>query len=477
MRFFPVHENRVSRSSRSTTWQTALSIVIYPDGDSCYRGEEVAKRFGFAMIIVLLMTVLPWMAVASGLASSETSDGSDSWTTFGGNFQRTGLSEYNTSGGHGDLKWKVLTDVEDIGAVSLAIAEDGTIYAANGSALYSIGSDGSVNWVLPLEFYNSISPSVGNDGTVYIASLTSLVAVFPNGTVKWEYETEGFVDCSPAIGTDGTIYISNSYYGTPTGPLNASYGLHAIYPNGTMKWRCVTGPCMSSQSPAIGLDGTIYTLSRNIPLLEPDRYQLNAVYPNGTWKWIYPLTGEAWTTPTVAPDGTVYIGCYDSYLYAIMPNGTLGWRFKTEDYISNSPAVGPDGTIYISVGTNLYSISPQGEMNWKHLFLSETESHPAIDSEGTVFVCSWNSLMTFNPDGSHKWEFDTGASDPERSGGFCPAIGSDGTVYFGTTNLGLFAVNKGASPSSDSTYLIAAIVIVLAVVLVVAVMWFKGKRK
>lgn len=437
----------------------------------------MVKGFGFVVVVASLTILLAWAAVSSGLASSDVSNDSATWSTFGGNPQRTGLSGYNTGGGNGYLAWQILNDVENIGAVSLAIAEDGTIYAANGSVLYSIGSDGSVNWVLPLEFVNSVSPSVGNDGTVYISSSTSLVAVFPNGTVKWEYETEGFVDCSPAIGTDGTIYISNFYYGTPSGPVNASYGLHAIYPNGTMKWKCVTGPCMSWQSPAIGLDGTIYTLSRNIPILEPTRYQLNAVYPNGTLKWVFPLTVESWTTPAVGLDGTIYIGCTDSYLYAIMPNGTLGWRFKTEDYIKNSPAVGPDGTIYISVGINLYSISSQGELNWKHELLSNFESHPAIGSEGTIFVCSRDSLMAFSPDGSDEFVVHTAPSDEEQSGGFSPAIGSDGIVYYGTANQGLFAANKGVSPSSDFTYAIAVIVILIAVVLIVAAVWFRGKRK
>jgi len=60
------------------------------------------------------------------------------------------------------------------------------------------------------------------------------------------------VDSSPAIGTEGTIFVgSRDRY------------VYAINPNGTLRWKFLTGGPISS-SPAIGQGGsTIYVGSEN----------------------------------------------------------------------------------------------------------------------------------------------------------------------------------------------------------------------
>ena len=62
-------------------------------------------------------------------------------------------------------------------------------------------------------------------------------------------------------------------------------------------------------------------------------------------------------------------------------------------------------------------------------------SSPAIGSDGTIYVGSWdNNLYAINPDGSRKWNFKTG--DGVSSS---PAIGSDGTIYVGSRDDNLYA--------------------------------------
>ena len=91
-------------------------------------------------------------------------------------------------------------------------------------------------------------------------------------------------------------------------------------------------------------------------------------------------------------------------------------------------------------------------------------SSPAIGSDGTVYVGSWdNKLYAINgKSGVKLWEFETGG-DVHSS----PAIGSDGTVYVGSYDKKLYALsgksgvklwefetgNKGFSPAigSDGT--------------------------
>ncbi|MEM2175649.1 MAG: PQQ-binding-like beta-propeller repeat protein, partial [Candidatus Micrarchaeia archaeon] len=68
-------------------------------------------------------------------------------------------------------------------------------------------------------------------------------------------------------------------------------------------------------------------------------------------------------------------------------------------------------------------------------------SSPAIGKDGTIYVGSWdNYLYAINPDGSLKWKFKTG--DNVRSS---PAIGKDGTIYVGSYDNYLYAINPDGS--------------------------------
>ena len=74
-------------------------------------------------------------------------------------------------------------------------------------------------------------------------------------------------------------------------------------------------------------------------------------------------------------------------------------------------------------------------------------SSPAIGSDGTVYVGSWdNKLYAINgKSGVKLWEFETGGSVNSS-----PAIGSDGTVYVGSDDKKLYAIktdSKGLAKS------------------------------
>ena len=51
---------------------------------------------------------------------------------------------------------------------------------------------------------------------------------------------------------------------------------------------------------------------------------------------------------TIAPDGTVYFGSDDNYLYALYPDGTLKWRYETDANVETSPTIGSDGKVYFT---------------------------------------------------------------------------------------------------------------------------------
>ncbi len=64
-------------------------------------------------------------------------------------------------------------------------------------------------------------------------------------------------------------------------------------------------------------------------------------------------------------------------------------------------------------------------------------SSPAIGSDGTIYIGSMDdNLYAINPTGTLKWKYLTDDSIESS-----PAIGSDGTIYIGTLNDSLYAIN------------------------------------
>ena len=66
---------------------------------------------------------------------------------------------------------------------------------------------------------------------------------------------------------------------------------------------------------------------------------------------------------------------------------------------------------------------------------------PSVGSDGTIYIGSDDSrLYAINPDGSKKWAFKTG--DQIRSSA---AIDSDGVIYVGSNDNNLYAINPDGS--------------------------------
>jgi outer membrane protein assembly factor BamB len=94
-----------------------------------------------------------------------------------------------------------------------------------------------------------------------------------------------------------------------------------------------------------------------------------------------------------------------------------------------------------NTGQSQYTGPSTNTTKWKYQTGAEVRSSPAIGSDGTVYIGSRDShLYAINPSGSLKWKYKTG-NWIESS----PAIGSDGTVYVGSGDGYLYAVNPSGS--------------------------------
>ncbi len=275
--------------------------------------------------------------------------------------------------------------------------------------------------------------------------------------VLWRYKTGGqIIGYSPVIGPDGTIYI------TPSVPDS---GIHAINPDGTRKWFY-----KNALAPSVGLDGTIYAGV----VYRSRRRTLLAVSPEGKQKWEYgyPSYGmnQCYTIP--GPDNTTYFvstcrqtkegkGGSEYRMYAMLPDGKVKWqcpikvglRWLWHGAHVSSPAIAPDGTIYVGGSGNfsgLHAIKPDGTVKWTCKAKGRTLSSPAISvQDKTVYIgCQQGGhpavskgitghMFAIGFDGNLKWSFQVG--DEVASS---PAIGKDGTVYFGSRDGYFYALDK-----------------------------------
>jgi len=93
-----------------------------------------------------------------------------------------------------------------------------------------------------------------------------------------------------------------------------------------------------------------------------------------------------------------------------------------------------------NTGRSPYTGPATPELKWSFTTGGYIRSSPAIVVDGTIYVGSSDGkLYAMNPDGSEKWSFTTGNSVQSS-----PAIGADGTIYVGSFDGRLYAIGGGA---------------------------------
>jgi len=382
------------------------------------------------------------------------------WWMYQHDPQHTGRSAF--VGPHNPtLKWFLKTALWHWDLYNPVIGKDGTIYVGEmaGGNLYALHPDGTVKWTSAVGSVAG-APAIGADGTLYVGSWDRhLYAITPGGTRKWAFPTGDWILSSPAVGPDGTIYISSQ-----------DHNLYAVNADGTHKWVFHTYATytyhynteetnhiysiVTSPSPAIGRDGTVYVSMNDM--------NLYAIHPDGTLKWVFPTGGLVESSPVIGTDGTIYLGSEDKHLYAITPEGTQKWAITSQTPIDSSPALGADGTIYVGIDSYLYAINPDSTEKWRYYFGygSGIITPPILGADGTIYLSGGCAL---NPDGTLKWTLQaTDSQGNPISLGAKLTIGADGTLYassgdsyyigylcaIGEAPLPVLTLTKSASPTS-----------------------------
>lgn len=417
------------------------------------------------LVLAVAFAFLVGLGVHGG-SSARAQGSAPIWPTFHHDNARTGLSPFNTAANNGTLLWEYKpgnpTDGSSVVWSSPVIGADGTVYfggnalsGGNNPNLYALNPDGTLKWRFPLPSGIDSNPALGPDGTIYTTSSQgdyNLYAINPNGTLRWKHFLNNSIATGDiAVGPDGTVYVN-------AGPLQA------VNPDGTAKWQFPPSGAVGgiSGSPSIAPDGTIYIGYRSSGIYYVD--YLEALNPDGSAKWATPSGGALLGTVAVGKDGTLYGGFTGSggaQVVAFSATGTKLWSFSTGASNMGSPAIGPDGTIYdYSQDGNLYALNPDGSLKWAFRTTSgpagsnSPKSSPAIGADGTIYFGDLNGqVVALNPDGSLHWSYPAGCTAVLSS----PAIGADGTIYVGdgdpayVTCGDLLALGSGGPHSLSST--------------------------
>jgi outer membrane protein assembly factor BamB len=285
--------------------------------------------------------------------------------------------------------------------------------------LYSIDTNGSVNWVHPIGGSGSYGgPCVSDDGRIFLGTDRGDLHCFnQDGTLAWNYHAEGGIWSCPAIGPGNSVYFSTS-----------SGYLYALTGEGELEWRKAVG-----------------------------EYQ--------------------WSSPSIGEDGTIYYGSLNSFVYAIWPNGTERWSYNTTGPIYRGLALGPDGSIYVQSGSKLRKII-DGEVAWEvGNFTWDQNRAPTVDRDGNVIIeygLDHGHIFyvgSFSPSGEEMWSVEVGGGYDEP---YSASITPDGKVL--VTVDGKYFYVIGDDPREDTWILLGleAIIIVAAIAIIFFV--WRGKR-
>jgi outer membrane protein assembly factor BamB len=418
----------------------------------------------------------------------------DDIAMFRGNAAHTGVYQAPPITKVPAVKWRFHTKGYVISSPALA---EGTIYVGSTDRyLYAIdATTGAQRWKFPTGARVASSPAVAN-GLVYVESYDgNFYAVdAASGKEKWRFATggehrfsaphlHGMLPLKEVMPDPFDFYLSspaiasgNVYFGSGDGNV---YALDAA--SGALKWKFMTGNVVHS-SPAVS-DGTLYVGSWDHFL-----YALDAATGKLRWKFetgadnaIHNQEGIQ-SSPAVA-GGVVYFGCRDSKFYAVdAKTGKESWHYDNKgSWVINTPGV-RNGVVYwgtsdtgkfhasdAKTGVDRFGV----DFNHWPMF-----SSPALVGD-VAYIGSHNgSFYAIDiAKGAVLWHYETdaakktvpGLSNPDgtpnyyavQSEPFCdgmvvavertmetgailssPAVGPDGSVYFGSMDGDVYALKS-----------------------------------
>ncbi len=266
---------------------------------------------------------------------------------------------------------------------------------------------------VPVQVVNTL----GEKSNSLNLTVTARVA---DGRVNWRFRQDGpYSKVRPAIGPDGTIYS-----------IDVFGHLYALTPDGGLKWVVRNG---GTKALDIGPDGTVYVGSES---------DIKAFNPDGTNKWTFVENPMAlfFVGMNVGPDGNIYAVATEGVgAFSLTPAGVLRWKMP-EPYDAQQPVeyqeivFGPNGgttQLYYYANSHLKALRLDGSTAW---VLNSDFGQPAVSPlDGSIHA----PFGAYSPNGTLNWIF---SSQYPYNTVTPPDIAKDGTHYFVQNTIELFAL-------------------------------------
>ena len=326
-------------------------------------------------------------------------------------------------------KWEI-----DLGApisAALALADDGTLYAANEHGVLSaISPSGSIQWTFTSTWPIVAAPVIGADGAIYISDKNQMIHVVNHsGTERWAAGGGPYANW-PSPWRAGAI--DDNYFYTPW--------------RGVMRAFRLTAGQSGVVSIGMGFskEGTAAITPTGL-LVYPGAGRVDAADSSGRTIWQYPPMVPPLTTDQLLKNGgrgpvgnffldsgiamgrtALYAGTHTSTLVAISFSGTLHWEFKVPGPVTirATPVIAGDGTIYLGCGNgNLLAVDTSGSQKWAMHAGNAVSTTPVLAQDGTIYVLAEDRVAAISPEGKL-------LSKVELPGGAAAAtLAPDGTLY------------------------------------------------
>ena len=349
-----------------------------------------------------------------------------------------------------------------------------TIYITDKNTLYSISSDGNINW--ELEGVTG-RVSVNSTGVLYVNYDGHLSAVSESGSIMWQSEMN---HSKLLIGRNDEIYTSDDDY---------IYGISAT---GELLWR---REVKSVEPLAVDSDGTLY-LASIINTGDPYQPSLHIALLAFTnegfevWRQLYPTAENTYKAEysLALSESTIYFlyntrqlsydtGIDYSTLAAVDKLGNTLWRDSIENKwgdlggptYGGSPQVVIDDNLNI-VGKGLFGIfkySPEGELIWGAEVVDHLNSYylnefgtlyddgflftsPVVTDSNDIFISGLNGINWIGSSGEHIASYDSfnGVQGNHLKSYTFLTLTSSGDLYFGHENI-LESITTGMSLSEN----------------------------